>query len=1712
MPTLSSLVLLALTTVLSLSFTTAQYDRYTSGPIIAHTFDSRPDLVANGRTTFQWSTGRAPNLGLAQFVNGSRIDLLTFPDDNGKLFPRYLPQTLTFEFWAMYQTLGFWSRLIDCGNGANANNVFMSNMATGSTPNNNFHAAFYSGQNSQSATANNAVHPNSFQHFVATITRRGRGNNQAIIELYVDGIKRADQNATVMNANIERTQCWLGYSNWKENGDEDLRGYIDDFFYYDYPLSSEAVLAHFVVNRPPVYELTFSTDPRLVLGYGAGGGGRPAQFFSYNWTNIDERDSSNITKYHDGHLVLKGDSFVDLSAPNDGGDGTSIGAAPIPTIGGVSGGDGMLAGGWSFEILFKADTIEQWAKVFDCGNGRRKNNILLGYEWTTSRLRLEQYIGQDEQFMALNAVESLELNVWYHIVVVFQRERWDRIDTHGSVKIYVNGNLTGNATNALMPLPVQRTTCYIGKSHWVEDEYFDMMLDSFRLYDYALQQSDVSMLYLITHSPLPTDLPNAAGEHADHWHSQPIASYTFARPATAIEQQLGSHYNWTQGTYSATTFPHLGVATFSGAADQFVNLMQYDMDQGGTIPLMIGGEMSIECWARWTGGTSNWQRILDLGGWQGSADSNIILSAGQTIDELVFEVYSGVASSGARQQSGIYNYQWMHIVAVAQQLNIADAYSSTAAVLRIYVNGQYVANSLGYVPPRVARPSSYIGHSNWVLDSPFQGQIDSVHIYDRALDYEEVRAHYISFVPPVFELAFARDPIPWLGLDRNDPYNQITYSWEAYDPADQAGNATNFHNGHLVLAPDGWVNLSTNTGPTSVGTHVPLQLFGAAASIGGQYAPGLIGWSIELTFKPLNKPEDGAKIFDFGNGPAQDNVGLQYDWDQGGALSMFIYRGTQSDKFIVVSDVKMGVWYHIIITMRPLNDGSGRGSYAAYIDGEYVSLDTTNLYPQGVIRRSCLLGWSNWRDDFFDIKLDTFRIYNYIIQPGQAADLYAVTTSPLTGVIRPVYQTDPMVSYSFNIEPDNSWLGYDTKYEWRQGNQASGHVGLAHFNGQDEWINLLTYPDDRDTVLPPMFGNTSLSFEGWVRFDSLKRWSRIFDFGQDVQSDNILFGNYIDTPRLALHVYLGTDGTNTQLNTAQNVWIPGVWQHFVVTIEDMAAQRRVARNSQQAAEYRIYINGTQIANMSGVLPARAARQFSYMANSNWRSNGDELFNGTIDEISVYNYALSDEQIKVRFLLPKWPVFDLSFSADPRTVVPSLGQPATYTWQNYDPNDNYANNALYHGGHLVLNGSRNSFVNLSAPQGGSSVGVVLPRFGGESQGIGLYTNPQQLGWSFEFIVKLTGSQTWAKLIDWGNGPGLDNIILGYRDQLQQLDFEVWNPQRDTEPTRFTVIPQVVPNFWYHIVVVLIPIDVTGGTATYQSYVDGRLTATANGWLPRSVRRNRAYIGRSNWQETNNDGMFAANVDAIRVYDYALTSANVQALYSLANDPNGTPRPEPGTMRSSSSSSSSTAGSTGVVRRSSSSSSSSRRVVVTCPYWAEKVGNRCYCPEDASGDSYYPDCYCPAPLDDGNHWIPYDCPWMYPNPDDPIEYSSTGAAAVTESGMGTATIAAIIFAVVLVAAIAAFVYYKYFRQPATTQNILGLGNNGVPSSGGGKERLLSSTDVSSSHMAHQSTNGHSSNGTNGASQPTGLDYYLTPDPHTQPQSQHSSATGGLELPNV
>ncbi|MAL86724.1 MAG: hypothetical protein CMI23_10270, partial [Opitutae bacterium] len=80
-----------------------------------------------------------------------------------------------------------------------------------------------------------------------------------------------------------------------------------------------------------------------------------------------------------------------------------------------------------------------------------------------------------------------------------------------------------------------------------------------------------------------------------------------------------------------------------------------------------------------------------------------------------------------------------------------------------------------------------------------------------------------------------------------------------------------------------------------------------------------------------------------------------------------------------------------------------------------------------------------------------------------------------------------------------------------------------------------------------------------------------------------------------------------------------------------------------------------------------------------------------------------------------------------------------------------------------------------------------------------------------------------------------------------------------------------NDWIHFVAT---IDENG---VMKAYRDAVLSGSKiDGLKPNSIYRTKQYIGKSNW---SNDRYFKGTIDELRIYDRALSAAEVQALYNM-----------------------------------------------------------------------------------------------------------------------------------------------------------------------------------------------------------------------------------------
>lgn len=215
--------------------------------------------------------------------------------------------------------------------------------------------------------------------------------------------------------------------------------------------------------------------------------------------------------------------------------------------------------------------------------------------------------------------------------------------------------------------------------------------------------------------------------------------------------------------------------------------------------------------------------------------------------------------------------------------------------------------------------------------------------------------------------------------------------------------------------------------------------------------PGTSGLSFAFWFRS-NQNGTWARIFDFGNGPASDNILIGI---LNNRLIFSIYKGTApSQPNFIAYNINDNNWYHAVITLACSNITTATNTCTAYINGGGTIgtnqfTDTTYFYPNIINRTNNYLGLSNWSVDpqFFG-NIDEFRIYSTVLTPSEVLQLYNTTT--LTNNYR-----NSTVYRLYNVPVETA--GYDfqitsmginkTYFYWNDPNAGANQNGVINYTG-----------------------------------------------------------------------------------------------------------------------------------------------------------------------------------------------------------------------------------------------------------------------------------------------------------------------------------------------------------------------------------------------------------------------------------------------------------------------------------------------------------------------------------------------------------------------------------------------------------------------------------------------------------------------------------------
>jgi len=175
-------------------------------------------------------------------------------------------------------------------------------------------------------------------------------------------------------------------------------------------------------------------------------------------------------------------------------------------------------------------------------------------------------------------------------------------------------------------------------------------------------------------------------------------------------------------------------------------------------------------------------------------------------------------------------------------------------------------------------------------------------------------------------------------------------------------------------------------------------------------------------------------------------------------------------------------------------------------------------------------------------------------------------------------------------------------------NQSGASISLksASFDGNSQYISIPQFTTPTNGI----------TFTFWFRSINTVTWGRIFDFGNNAGSDNILA--YINNNNLGFSVYKMVNNVmkSTQYDNVLGYSInSGNWIHIVWILN--------TNNS-----WTLYVNGSIVSNPgsnpgTGYYPTSMTRSRNYIGKSNW---ADPYFIGNICDFRMFDGILTQDNI------------------------------------------------------------------------------------------------------------------------------------------------------------------------------------------------------------------------------------------------------------------------------------------------------------------------------------------------------------------------------------------------------------------------------------------------------------------------------------------------------
>ncbi len=625
------------------------------------------------------------------------------------------------------------------------------------------------------------------------------------------------------------------------------------------------------------------------------------------------------------------------------------------------------------------------------------------------------------------------------------------------------------------------------------------------------------------------------------------------------------------------------------------------------------GDVTVAAWIKPSSNyTDTLGSIVRMGQY---SDMEYSLTYNHTYHYAQFSWYDGAFKTITSGGNTVLEDEWSYVVAVRR-----------GTTVHLYINGRMVRSGTITLPTVESATSFSIGRSNTVgVPQDFSGHIDELKVYNQALTSQDILVDYNQSVGSIMGNTSTESATSGTGQTATKPSNSA--GSEYCVPGDAASCAKpvaewDFEDGSGFTVKD-------TSGNGNNGTW---------SGTGNAFAAGKAGKA--GNFNGVDTSVSYASSIPFGTGDFTIGAWFKMDGEGGvGVNQLFTQRtnvigvGKQSVTLGVMSDKRVmfqirdnegdlvplkpsavleyGNWYYVSAVKTSSN------TYV-YLNGQLIGTNnhslTGNFSSETDIRLIGKDRYSFGDRAFFNGQIDQMRIYNYARTPAQVAWDYNYGK--------------PIAQYKFDecsgsvAHNSSSWSGAIGSGDGTINLGSSGVTTVGNCeNASSAWgmaksgkyNSAMSFDgvDDEVRASSSLFDLTdNFSISAWIKpqVDSNENYTIVGSSQYAVSGRDW----YFHRRRSGLGNQLAFGMIDRQI-TSNLAILPNIWTYVLFVLNNGRAE--------------LYLNG-RLDAVSAAFGAITSGNTGIVIGN--RGNALNMMRGQIDDVQIFNYALTDTQVKALY--------------------------------------------------------------------------------------------------------------------------------------------------------------------------------------------------------------------------------------------------------------------------------------------------------------------------------------------------------------------------------------------------------------------------------------------------------------------------------------------------